>query len=49
LEGVFVASAVSGVSELAFPQIASPIFPLIYPVPEAVALTAMCSLTGQLP
>jgi uncharacterized membrane protein YfcA len=46
--GVFVAAAVSGISGLAFPLIAGPIFLLIYPAPEAVALTAMCSLTGQL-
>jgi uncharacterized membrane protein YfcA len=46
--GIFVASAVSGVSGLAFPLIAGPIFLMIYPAPEAVALTALCSLTGQL-
>jgi uncharacterized membrane protein YfcA len=46
--GIFIAAAVSGVSGLAFPLIAGPIFLLIYPAPEAVALTAMCSLTGQL-
>ncbi len=46
--GIFVAAAVSGISGLAFPLIAGPIFLLIYPAPEAVALTAMCSLTGQL-
>jgi uncharacterized membrane protein YfcA len=46
--GIFVAGAVSGISGLAFPLIAGPIFLLIYPAPEAVALTAMCSLTGQL-
>jgi len=46
--GIFIAAAVSGVSGLAFPLIAGPIFLLIDPAPEAVALTAMCSLTGQL-
>ena len=48
LGGIFVAAAVSGISGLAFPLIAGPIFLLIYPAPEAVALTAICSLTGQL-
>ena len=46
--GIFAAGAVSGISGLAFPLIAGPIFLLIYTAPEAVALTAMCSLTGQL-
>jgi uncharacterized membrane protein YfcA len=46
--GIFVAGTVSGISGLAFPLIAGPIFLLIDPAPEAVALTAMCSLTGQL-
>jgi uncharacterized membrane protein YfcA len=46
--GIVVAGAVSGISGLAFPLIAGPIFLLMYPAPEAVALTAMCSLTGQL-
>ncbi len=46
--GIAVAGAVSGISGLAFPLIAGPIFLLMYPAPEAVALTAMCSLTGQL-
>jgi uncharacterized membrane protein YfcA len=46
--GIGVAGAVSGISGLAFPLIAGPIFLLMYPAPEAVALTAMCSLTGQL-
>jgi uncharacterized protein len=46
--GIFGAGAVSGISGLAFPLIAGPILLLIYPAPEAVALTAMCSLTGQL-
>ncbi|HXP06729.1 MAG TPA: sulfite exporter TauE/SafE family protein [Stellaceae bacterium] len=45
---MLVAGAVSGISGLAFPLIAGPIFLLLYPAPEAVALTAMCSLTGQL-
>jgi uncharacterized protein len=46
--GILVAGMVSGISGLAFPLIAGPIFLLIDPAPEAVALTAMCSLTGQL-
>src|SRR5215472_13735941 len=46
--GITVAGAISGISGLAFPLIAGPIFLLMYPAPEAVALTAMCSLTGQL-
>jgi uncharacterized protein len=46
--GIFAAGAVSGISGLAFPLIAGPIFLVMYPAPEAVALTAMCSLTGQL-
>jgi uncharacterized protein len=46
--GIAVAGAVSGISGLAFPLIAGPIFLLMYPAPAAVALTAMCSLTGQL-
>ena len=46
--GIFAAGMVSGISGLAFPLIAGPIFLWIYPAPGAVALTAMCSLTGQL-
>ena len=46
--GIAVAGAISGISGLTFPLIAGPIFLLMYPAPEAVALTAMCSLTGQL-
>jgi hypothetical protein len=46
--GIFVAGMVSGISGLAFRLIAGPIFLWIYPAPGAVALTAMCSLTGQL-
>ena len=45
--GVFVAGVVSGATGLAFPLIAGPIFLLVYAPPQAVALTAMCSLTGQ--
>jgi uncharacterized protein len=48
LAGIVLAGVVSGMSGLAFPLIAGPIFLLTYPAPEAVALTAMCSLTGQL-
>lgn len=46
--GVFVAAVTSGATGQAFPLIAGPFFLLVYPVPEAVGLTAMCSLTGQL-
>ncbi len=45
--GVFVAGVISGTTGLAFPLISGPIFLLVYTPPQAVALTAMCSLTGQ--
>jgi uncharacterized protein len=45
--GVFAAGMVSGTTGMAFPLIAGPIFLLIYAPPQAIALTAMCSLTGQ--
>ena len=45
--GVFVAGIISGATGQAFPLIAGPIFLLEYPAAEAVALTALCSLTGQ--
>jgi uncharacterized membrane protein YfcA len=45
--GIFAAGMVSGTTGMAFPLIAGPIFLLIYAPPKAVALTAMCSLTGQ--
>ena len=48
LAGIFVAGATSGATGLAFPLIAGPILLLTYSPTEAVALTAMCSLTGQL-
>lgn len=46
--GVFIAGFVSGISGLAFPLIAGPIFLIVDPVPQAAAMTAICSLTGQL-
>ena len=48
LAGTFVAGTVSGATGLAFPLIAGPIFLLTYPAPEAIALTALCSVSGQL-
>ena len=45
--GIFAAGMVSGTTGMAFPLIAGPIFLLVYTPPKAVALTAMCSLTGQ--
>ena len=48
LAGTFVAGTVSGATGLAFPLIAGPVFLLTYPAPEAVALTALCSVSGQL-
>ena len=46
--GIFVAGTVSGATGIAFPLIAGPIFLLAYNPAEAVALTALCSVTGQL-
>jgi hypothetical protein len=46
--GVFFAGFVSGLSGLAFPLIAGPIFLIVDPAPKAAALTAICSFTGQL-
>ena len=48
IAGIFVASAVSGATGMALPLIAGPVFLLAYPPAEAVALTALCSVTGQL-
>jgi uncharacterized protein len=45
--GIFAAGMVSGTTGMAFPLIAGPIFLLVYTPAKAVALTAMCSLTGQ--
>jgi uncharacterized protein len=46
--GVFVAGAMSGATGISFSLIAGPVFLMVYPAPEAVALTAMGSLIGQL-
>jgi len=46
--GIFVAGAVSGATGVALPLIAGPLFLLTYSPVEAVALTALCSITGQL-
>lgn len=46
--GVLVAGAVSGATGIALPLIAGPVFLLVYQPVEAVALTALCSITGQL-
>jgi uncharacterized membrane protein YfcA len=45
--GIFAAGMISGTTGMAFPLIAGPIFLLICAPLKAVALTAMCSLTGQ--
>ena len=46
--GICVAGAVSGATGIALPLIAGPLFLLTYSPVEAVALTALCSITGQL-
>jgi uncharacterized membrane protein YfcA len=46
--GIFAAAITSGATGQAFPLIAGPVFLLEYPAIEAIALTAICSLTGQL-
>ncbi|HEV2188521.1 MAG TPA: sulfite exporter TauE/SafE family protein [Stellaceae bacterium] len=46
--GIFVAGGVSGATGVALPLIAGPLFLLTYSPVEAVALTALCSITGQL-
>ena len=43
--GIFLASLISGMTGLAFPTVAGPLFLLSS---EAVMLTALCSLTGQI-
>ncbi len=48
MAGIFVASWVSGMTGLAFPTIATPLFLLLFSPMETVALTAGCSLAGQL-
>lgn len=46
--GIFVRGRNTGRNRARVPLIAGPIFLLEYPAAEAVTLTAMCSLTGQL-
>jgi Sulfite exporter TauE/SafE len=46
--GILVAGAVSGATGVALPLIAGPIFLMTFAPVEAVALTALCSITGQL-
>jgi len=46
--GVLVAGAISGATGVALPLIAGPMFLMAYAPVEAVALTALCSITGQL-
>ena len=48
VSGIFAAGAVSGATGVALPLIAGPIFLMTFPPVEAVALTALCSITGQL-
>lgn len=48
MAGIFVASSVSGMTGIGFPTIAVPIFLLLFSPMETVALTASCSLTGQI-
>ena len=46
--GLLVAGGISGATGLAFPVIAGPILLLQYPPPQAILLTAICSLAGQI-
>ncbi len=46
--GVLLAALVSGATGLAFPLIAAPIFLVDYAPPQAVLITGMCSIIGQL-
>jgi uncharacterized protein len=46
--GVLAAGAISGATGVALPLIAGPVFLMAYAPVEAVALTALCSITGQL-
>ncbi len=48
MAGILVASWVSGMTGLAFPTIATPLFLLLFSPMETVALTAACSLSGQI-
>lgn len=46
--GVLIAAIVSGATGLAFPLIATPIFLVDYTPPQAILITSLCSLSGQL-
>src|SRR5579864_592893 len=46
--GILAAGAISGATGVALPLIAGPVFLMAYAPVEAVALTALCSITGQL-
>jgi uncharacterized membrane protein YfcA len=48
LTGIFIAGAVSGATGVALPLIAGPVFLMAFGPTEAIGLTALCSLTGQL-
>ncbi len=45
--GVLLAAMVSGATGVAFPLIAAPIFLADYAPPQAILITALCSLIGQ--
>ena len=47
VSGIFVASSISGMTGLGFPTVATPMFMLAFDPVRTVALTALCSLTGQ--
>jgi len=46
--GILVAGTISGATGVALPLIAGPVFLMAYSPVEAVALTSLCSITGQL-
>lgn len=46
--GLFFAGGLSGATGLAFPVVAGPLILLEYPPPQAVMMTSICSLVGQL-
>jgi uncharacterized membrane protein YfcA len=48
ISGIFVASTISGMTGLGFPTVATPLFVLAFDPVRTVALTALCSLTGQI-
>ncbi|MGA3398342.1 MAG: sulfite exporter TauE/SafE family protein [Acetobacteraceae bacterium] len=47
ISGIFVASGISGMTGVGFPTVATPLFMLVFDPIRTVALTALCSLTGQ--